>query len=653
MKKYNNKQDRIKKSEKFANDFCTKYLYQFENRIGAGGNGTVFKVKKSNTDYALKIVLPHGAKEQARFNAEIQTMVNYQGKGIVPIIDSRKETNYQYYLMPCLTALDHYKFESIDDKIKCITKIANILNDLSKDHVFHRDLKPGNIVIDSKNNEVYLIDLGLVKNPRIPINITDTSEKIGSFSFMAPERINTINAKIIDNEKSDVYSFGMVAWSLITEQEKGFFGTYLRNDEKSSFSHFNIDFRGRSIIEDLLTSCTTLNPDQRPSFSEVADILNNFKNTNLEIIDFYSDSVFSLENNTPDYVIWTNIDDIASILNRVIQRRFGLEILLPKGSGWLNLENVKRSELYPDFIEINANSALHPPILLAPNYLFLAMFEEHPIYILESKIFPKLNKAMAYDDDSIEWEQILTHLSPFNFTYEQCFINNDYDGLDIPEGSKVFSFINKGKFLLHPIDQKTNNSELIEQIWENNDKAFEIKFPMYEEQLVENLDKYVFHEVSCFKSKTILLEHEVITDIENLISYIFLNNTEDDTISREKIIEYCNASQNSEILYNYIEAANELAFYNAPFYPNLTQILTIAQNHKGNYHLINHPEHSGFMLIKKLYNFIKKYSENPKLDVSKMEEIEKKKSLFEQRECEKQKKIIEEFITRRKGKKDK
>ena len=532
------KQERIKKSEKSAKDFCRKYSYQFENRIGAGGNGTVFCVKDCNAnECALKIVIPQSSKEQTRFNTEIQTMINYQGKGIITINSYGKESGYQYYLMPCLSALDHYKFQTIDDKIKCITRIANILHELSKNKVFHRDLKPGNIVIDPKTNEVYLIDLGLVKNPNLPINVTNTNEKLGSFSFMAPERINTINANRIDNEKSDVYSFGMVVWSLITEQEKGFFGTYLKNDEKNSFSHFNIDFRGRTIIEDLLTSCTALNPDQRPSFSEIADILNNYKNTNLEIVDFYSDSVFSMEKSIPDFVIWTDINDIVNVLSRVIQKRFGLEILLPEDSGWLNLESIKKSDTYSEFIEIHANSELHPPILLSPNYLFLAMFKDHPIYILESKIFPKLHKTMSYDDDSYEWEQTLTQLSPYNFTYEQCKVNNDFDGTDLPEGSKIYSFINKGKFLLHPIDLQTSNSEIIEHIWNKNSDEFTIKFPMYEEQKVSDLEKYVFHEVTQFKSRSELLEEKQISDIENLIHFIFKSKEKDDRISKDKIVE--------------------------------------------------------------------------------------------------------------------
>lgn len=647
----NKKSERIKKNEKVAKDICQKKSYKFRELIGAGGNGTVFKIDDSINEYALKIVLPKGKKEKSRFDSEIQTMIECQGKGIVPIIDHGEEGIYKYYLMPCLIALDKYKFKSIDDKIQCITKIANILNTLSKDNVFHRDLKPGNIVINPSTNEIFLIDLGLVKNSHITINITDTKERMGAFSFMAPERINTINAKSIDNEKSDVYSFGMVVWSIITEQPNGFFGTYLRNDDKISFSHFNIDFRGRTIIEDLLTSCTVMNPEQRPSFSEIADKLNKYKNNNLEIVDFYSDSIFSLEEHTPDYIIWTDIDNIANVLEHVIKRRFVLEILFPNNSGWLNLEKIKKSEIYPDFIEIYANSELHPPILLSPNYLFLAMFKDHPIYIIEAKIFPKFHKAKPYDDDSIDWEQTITQLSPYNFTYEQCAINNDYDGNDLPKGSKVFSFINRGRFLLHPIDQKTNNSQIIEKLWEKNSNAFEIKFTMCEEQEVEGLNKYVFHEVTQFKSKKELLKKSQISDIEQLIIYIFENITKEGRISKKQVVEYCTNPNHSEMLLNYIEAANDLSSFYSPFYPMLSKLLLNAEKNKDNHNLIKHPEHSGFRLINQLYDFIFIYSDAPAINESKRLEILSQEEVFDQKNSEEHEKLIARFMNYRLNKK--
>lgn len=48
--------ERIKISENAAKDFCQKKSYKFIERIGAGGNGTVFKIENSDKEYALKIV---------------------------------------------------------------------------------------------------------------------------------------------------------------------------------------------------------------------------------------------------------------------------------------------------------------------------------------------------------------------------------------------------------------------------------------------------------------------------------------------------------------------------------------------------------------------------------------------------------------------
>ena len=55
----------------------------------------------------------------------------------------------------------------------------------------------------------------------------------------------------------------------------------------------------------------------------------------------------------------------------------------------------------------------------------------------------------------------------------------------------------------------------------------------YKENDVDNIDRYVFHEVTHFKSKIELLEQSQINEIEKLINHIFKNQTEEDRISTQ------------------------------------------------------------------------------------------------------------------------
>lgn len=325
-----------------------------------------------------------------------------------------------------------------------------------------------------------------------------------------------------------------------------------------------------------------------------------------------------------------------------------MEILLPEEFGWLNLECVKRSEFYPDFLEIYANSALHGPFVISPNYLFLAMFEDHPIYILEAKNIPKLHKDNQFDEDFFEWMQPLTQLSPYNFTYEQCGKHNDYNGKDIPNNSFVFSFINNGKFLLHPIDNTSNNTQIVESIWRKNKEEFEIKYPFYSTEKISDSEKFIFHEVTKFKSKSELLKQDQVEDIEKLILFIFENRNEEDRIKKEQIIDYCNQSQNPDFLLNYIEAARELSLYETVFYPKLSDMLITANNSKDNYHLFNHPEHSGFHIINQLYCFIDRYTEGTCININQYNEIKKQEIIYNQKAHEKLEKVIQKFTNRNK-----
>jgi serine/threonine protein kinase len=107
--------------------------------------------------------------------------------------------------MSFFTPLKYYERKTFNKTIEIIRQLANILKALSDEGVFHRDIKPNNIVFDEKEQKIYLIDLGLAKDIFNESDITKNTERIGSLTFMAPERIRPKNVNLIDNEKSDVF----------------------------------------------------------------------------------------------------------------------------------------------------------------------------------------------------------------------------------------------------------------------------------------------------------------------------------------------------------------------------------------------------------------------------------------------------------------
>lgn len=143
--------------------------------------------------------------------------------------------------------------------------------------IFHRDLKPDNILFENNNNEVSLrlTDFGICYvddgNPRL------TSEQlaIGPRMFIAPE----YELGKVDNvdEKGDIFSVGKILWCMI-------------NGDKNSFLPFNIWFIDNyNLVKKfkdkpemyyanyVISKCLSINPAERPSYRELIDELENFE----------------------------------------------------------------------------------------------------------------------------------------------------------------------------------------------------------------------------------------------------------------------------------------------------------------------------------------------------------------------------------------
>jgi eukaryotic-like serine/threonine-protein kinase len=91
-----------------------------------------------------------------------------------------------------------------------IAKVARTVHYAHEHGILHRDIKPGNILLDSKG-EPHLTDFGLARLLESESTVTRTLEVLGTPSYMAPEQAAGNNTKL--SSATDVYGLGLCSTS--------------------------------------------------------------------------------------------------------------------------------------------------------------------------------------------------------------------------------------------------------------------------------------------------------------------------------------------------------------------------------------------------------------------------------------------------------
>src|SRR3989442_14594797 len=104
---------------------------------------------------------------------------------------------------------------SIRQAAELIAKVARTVHYAPEHGILHRDIKPGNILLDAKG-EPHLTDFGLARLVESESSVTQTLDVLGTPSYMAPEQAVGSNAAV--TSATDVYGLGAVLYQLLTGQ---------------------------------------------------------------------------------------------------------------------------------------------------------------------------------------------------------------------------------------------------------------------------------------------------------------------------------------------------------------------------------------------------------------------------------------------------
>jgi serine/threonine-protein kinase len=199
--------------------------YELLEQIGRGGQGVVFRARQKslNRIVALKVIgLGHWATEAhlKRFRLEAEAAARLEHPGIVPIHEVGERDGSCYFSMKFVEGgqLDEVVTREampIRRAGEFIAKVARIVQYAHEHGILHRDIKPGNILLDAKG-EPHLTDFGLARLIESESTVTRTLEVLGTPSYMAPEQAVGNNAAV--GSVTDVYGLGAVLYQLLTHQ---------------------------------------------------------------------------------------------------------------------------------------------------------------------------------------------------------------------------------------------------------------------------------------------------------------------------------------------------------------------------------------------------------------------------------------------------
>jgi TolB-like protein/Tfp pilus assembly protein PilF/predicted Ser/Thr protein kinase len=197
--------------------------YELLEEVGRGGQGVVFRARQKslNRIVALKVIgLGQWATKAhlRRFRLEAEAAASLDHPCIVPIYEVGERDGQCYFSMKFIEGgqLDEVVRDapmSVRHAVGLIAKVARTVHYAHEHGILHRDIKPGNILLDAKG-EPHLTDFGLARLVESESTVTRTVEVLGTPSYMAPEQAAGNNTK--PTNATDVYGLGAVLYQLLT-----------------------------------------------------------------------------------------------------------------------------------------------------------------------------------------------------------------------------------------------------------------------------------------------------------------------------------------------------------------------------------------------------------------------------------------------------
>jgi WD40 repeat protein len=236
--------------------------FELLDELGRGGMGVVYRARDLNTEriVAIKVLQAHHLEVPdlvRRFRSEVRAVSSLDHPHVLPIHEVGESDGIPFFSMKLTTgqSLAHRLGNYLGkprDAAQLLSKVARGVQHAHARGILHRDLKPGNILLDSAG-EPFVCDFGLAKWLDDDTKLTVTAAVLGTPHYIAPEQAKGSKAL---TTAVDIYSLGAILYELLTGRPPFIGGsalqTLIASQEKSPERPSSL---ARNVPRDLETIC--------------------------------------------------------------------------------------------------------------------------------------------------------------------------------------------------------------------------------------------------------------------------------------------------------------------------------------------------------------------------------------------------------------
>lgn len=190
--------------------------------LGTGSFGTVWKAYDTKLDRVVAIKRPRFdvsvPHTRQQFDREARAAAQLAHPGIVSLYEVAEFEGELFIVSEFIdgvTLAEHVRHQRPPHKlvVEWLISIAEAVHHAHERGVIHRDLKPGNILIDA-DGELHITDFGLAKRDRGEVTVTVKGQILGTVKYMSPEQAK--GESHYADRRSDVYTLGVILYRLLT-----------------------------------------------------------------------------------------------------------------------------------------------------------------------------------------------------------------------------------------------------------------------------------------------------------------------------------------------------------------------------------------------------------------------------------------------------